>query len=166
MQFKDTFNAAKYVEEHGLADGDIEPLEPGLYDAQIESVGREKTKNGAGKQFVTILSIHLDNGRTRRVYDRCLFQHATSAVAVEIQMRRFASMCVAAGIPELQNTDQLVGKWVVVALKINGNYNEVVGYQPSRFNQQQPQQHQQPQQPQPQQPQQQDHPDMDDDLPF
>ena len=169
MKFKAPFLADKYIEKHGEY-GDFDPLPAGTYEAQITSVDEQVTKNNDGEMFVTVFSVSDGEGGDRNVRDWAIFKHKHSASAVENGMKRFASMCVAAGLPSVSGTDQLLGRRLLITLKIDGTFNKVAAYEqmPTTTQPQQPQP--QPQQsyqppPPPQQPPQ-EHPDMDDDLPF
>ena len=110
------FEASDYTEANN------QPLKPGFYEATITSIAMQDTKAGDGNMFVIELLV-----QGSKVRDWILREHP-SEQAVEIANRKLASLCRAAGIVALSDTDQLVGTVVEVGLTVDGDFNKVRKY--------------------------------------
>ena len=112
----DRFDPSRYPEI------DNAPLKPGFYEAKITNIAMQDTRAGDGNMLVVDLQVH-----GRRIRDWILRNHP-SEKAVEIANQRLASLCRAAGVVALTDTDQLVGAAVEVGLAVDGDFNKVRNY--------------------------------------
>ena len=115
MRLDENFNSSEHKPTG------YEPLKKGNYQAKITSIDLEDTRAGDGTMFVVAMQV-----QGRRIRDWIREHPSTKAVA--IASVRLASLCQAAGIECLTDTDQLVGAEVAVELSVNGTYNQVRSY--------------------------------------
>ena len=108
--------------------GGNNPLTPGTYSATVVQTSEQVTKAGDGQMVV--IELELENGR--HIWDRPLFQHATSEGVVRMGLGRLKKLAKAVGEdPAAIDITKLVGKRCMVDLaiqKTNPEYNEVRGY--------------------------------------
>ena len=112
----DRFDPSKYPDTDNL------PLKNGNYDAKITSIQLRDAKSGDGNMIVVEMEV-----QGRRVLDWLLREHSNEK-AVEIASRKLASLCRAAEVVVLTNSDQLVGAVVEVKLTVDGDFNKVRSY--------------------------------------
>ena len=110
------FDPSKYPDTDNL------PLKNGNYDAKITSIKLRDTQSGNGNMLVVEMEV-----QGRRVLDWLLREHP-SEKAVEVASRKLASLCRAAEVVVLTDSDQLVGAVVEVKLTVDGDFNKVGTY--------------------------------------
>ena len=110
---------------------DFLPLTPGDYPVQIEAAEIKRTKAGDGN-FIELRLCVLDGpANGRKLWDRLNIDNP-SAKAVEISMRSLAAIGQATGLAVVRDTQELVGKMCLAAVKVsakNGD-NEIRTYKP------------------------------------
>jgi hypothetical protein len=97
----------KTYETSALPKSDFEPVPAKVYDFVIHSAGLMDTKNG-GKQIKVRLDITGPDNQGRVIFDNVTIKNA-SAKAVEIGEKRLGEYTRACGLPNISDTDQLVG---------------------------------------------------------
>lgn len=140
------------------------PLPEGDYKLLIDSSEIKEASTGAGNEYLQINFSVLEGEQQGREYVARLNLWNSKPAAVEMASKEFGEICMAAGMPNCNNSDHLHGKIIIGSLRVTpakGNYGEgnaATGYSPvpgiQQNQQQQPQQNQAPQQNQQQAPQQ------------
>lgn len=112
---------------------DFDPLPAGEYQAVVVDMEEKPTKDGTGKRLNVKLQI-VTPGQymNRTVFDGINIVNK-SEQAQKIGRGQLKALCIAAGVPDPQNSQQLYGKKIVVKLGISkddkGNErNEVKSY--------------------------------------
>lgn len=153
----------------------FDPIPAGEYQAQLVESSMESLKSGQGEYLKLQFEVMAGPFAGRRLFTNLCLRHPNTQT-VEIAQRQLSALCHAAGVFQLQDSQQLHGRPVVVKVRVKddpqyGPKNEIstfkapAGGQPSlpvyqqqpQFQQQatahqqpQPQQFQQPQAPTPQ----------------
>ena len=117
------FNAADHQSDS------YEPLNGeytfGILDAEIEVMDDNRTR------LVVQLQVTSSKDNNRLQYDRIWLKHATSAQAQEIGLQRLSQLLYAAGIPDADDTSELIGRTVRAICgpqKRDPQYGEVKKY--------------------------------------
>ena len=119
------------VDPNDISSGDWPLLKDGDYPAAIVEADTKPTK--AGDQM---LIIQFDLGSGGNLWQNFNLWHSTSEKAVEIAKQELNEMGVALGIPRIGDTDELIGKRLI--LKVGTEpakddwpaKNKIVGYKP------------------------------------
>lgn len=119
------FNAAN-VE---TSNGDFQPLPEGLYKAIIESADITPTKKGDGSYLKLQYGVVGPTHAGRKLFHRITLNNP-SMKAVEIGREQIASLFKAIGKNLVGDTDELIGRSVVIKVKVDGQYNNVIGTMP------------------------------------
>lgn len=101
-EFNDTFNPADVPED----DRSFEPLPAGDYSMQVIESEIKPTKAGTGEQLVLTLEVTEGPLSNRRVWDRLNIRNQNPD-AQRIAQRSLADLCLAVGVTQLRNTDDL-----------------------------------------------------------
>lgn len=126
----------------GFDPSTVEPSAPmgllpkGKHPVQVEATDVKLTKAGDG-EYAEITFVVIDGpAKNRKYWERYNISNP-SAEAERIARENFAALCVAAGSPRIKDTDELVGKTLVLDIGIskrkdNGeDQNRTLGYYPS-----------------------------------
>jgi hypothetical protein len=120
---------------------DIAPAQPfevipaGKYVCQVVNSEMRPTKDGAGAYLWMELEILEGEYAGRKVFDRLNIQNANQQ-AVDIARRNLSSLCHAIGELQVENSEQLHWKPVLVTVRVrpaSGEYdasNDIRGYAP------------------------------------
>lgn len=118
------FNASEHQ-----SDKNYEPLNGqytfGILDAEVEVMDENRTRLKIQLQVTS----QKDNNRVQ--YDRIWLKHQTSSQAQEIGLQRLSSLLYAAGIPDADDTSELIGRTIEAICgpqKSNPQYGEVKKY--------------------------------------
>ncbi len=110
MSIPMNFRPAEHEPEE---DRNFEPIAPGNYRVDITGVER-KTSKSSGNDYLQIeVTVKEHN---RKIWD-VLSLWSSNEKAVEIANGRLSSLCKAAGIYDLKDAEQLLGKSVVARVK-------------------------------------------------
>jgi hypothetical protein len=109
------------------ASQDFEVLPPGDYPVVIETASIKQTKAGNGHYVEVTLQVLDGPAKGRKIWDRMNIDNP-SQQAVGIAKRQLAALGQSIGIPEIVDTDQLIGKLTYAVIKVKGNNNEVRTY--------------------------------------
>lgn len=120
---------------YGLAEAkanDFEVLPAGEYHAVIMEMEEKPTKDGSGARLNVKLQIASGKHQNRTVFDGINVKNKSEA-AQRIGRGQLKALCIAAGNENPRSSQELIGKAVMVKLKIgkdqNGNErNEVASY--------------------------------------
>lgn len=120
---------------YGLAEAkanDFECLPAGEYHAVIVDMEERPTKDGSGVRLNVKLQIGSGQYQNRTVFDGLNVKNK-SAKAQQIGVGQLKALCVAAGVDNPKTEKELIGKPVMIKLKVgkdqNGNdRNEVASY--------------------------------------
>lgn len=109
------------------------PIPAGTYIAQITDSAIKPTKSGSGTILNLTWTILDGQFANRKVFDRINVQNQNPE-AERIGQRQLSSICHAAGVMKLQDSNQLHGKPVKIVVKIRqsaeyGDSNEVKAYE-------------------------------------
>ncbi len=104
---------------------------PGNYVVQVEKCEIKQTKAGDG-HYVEVDMVILDEcpSKGRHLWDR-LNIHNKNPEAVKMAQRSLGALCVAAGIPDLKDTDMLLQVMVVACVKVKDGDNNIRTYKPA-----------------------------------
>ena len=112
----------------------FDPIPAGSYIASISESAIKPTKSGTGQMLTLTWDILDGQYKGRKVFDRLNIQN-TNPKAEAIGQEQLSALCHAAGVLQLQDTNQLHGKPVKIKVKIRkddtGQFedsNEVSGY--------------------------------------
>lgn len=87
-------------------DRNFEPIPVGVYKVQVIESKIEDTKSGSGQMLVLTLEILDGEYANRRLWDRLNIQNQNPQ-AQQIAQRALADLCLAIGITQLRDTDEL-----------------------------------------------------------
>jgi hypothetical protein len=125
------FNAADVPED----DRSFDPIPAGDYQMQVVESEIKPTKSGSGDQLVLTLEVIDGPHQNRKVWDRMNIRNE-NADAQRIAQRALADLCLAIGIANLKNSEQLhfkpfVGRVTIKADK-SGQYGpqNAIRYKP------------------------------------
>ena len=109
------------------------PLPAGTYIAQVTDSSIKPTKSGTGTILNLTWTIMDGQFANRKVFDRVNIQNANPE-AEKIGQRQLSSICHAAGVLKLADSNQLHGRPCKITLKIRvdaqwGDSNEVKSYE-------------------------------------
>jgi hypothetical protein len=109
------------------------PLPAGTYIAQVTDSSIKPTKSGTGTILNLTWTILDGQFANRKVFDRVNIQNANPE-AEKIGQRQLSSICHAAGVLKLADSNQLHGRPCKITLKIRvdaqwGDSNEVKAYE-------------------------------------
>lgn len=122
------FNASEVPEDEGFA-----PIPAGVYNCQIIQSEMKDTKAGTG-QYLELRVQVLDEPYTGRLIFERLNLINPNPTAVKIANRTLADLCIACGVDEVEDSEELHGiefKAKVAVTEGNGDYppqNEVKKY--------------------------------------
>lgn len=108
---------------------------PGKYPVEIASADVKPTKAGDGEYAEIAFSVLDGPLKNRKHFERYNISNP-SAEAERIARENFAALCIAANSPRIKDTDELVGRTLVLDLgltkrKDNGeDQNRIRGYYP------------------------------------
>lgn len=110
---------------------DREPVPAGRYTAQITAPTIKTNKQNTGEYIA--VPFHIVDGKYAKhvVVENYNLTHRTSPDAERIGRQQFKSLCVAAGVPNLQDTDELAGRLVNITVALDGSYNDVTLVEPA-----------------------------------
>lgn len=130
-EFEETFDPAAVPED----DRSFEPLPAGDYMMQVIESELKDTKSGTGQQLVLTLEVVDGPLANRRVWDRLNIRNQ-NADAQRIAQRALADLCLAVGVAQLRNSEELhfrpfIGRIAIKADK-TGQYgpSNTVRYKP------------------------------------
>jgi len=120
---------------YGLAEAkanDFKCLPAGEYHAVIMEMEEKPTKDGSGKRLNVKLQIASGKHQNRTVFDGLNIKNKSEA-AQRIGLGQLKALCIAAGVENPKSSQELIGKAVMIKLKVgkdqNGNdRNEVASY--------------------------------------
>ena len=121
-KLKNTFRTADYYEEKQT----YTPLDEGQYLTTIIEADTASTKAGNG----SLLKVVYQTQTERLVYDQFLLAHPSEG-AVALGRKKLANLLKAVRIDELNDTDQLLKKEVVIDVTIDGQWNRVADHHPA-----------------------------------
>lgn len=116
-----------------IALGDnFEAIPAGDYDAIVTDSEMRQTKDGLGQYLSLTLEIQSGQFQGRKLFDRLNLQNRNPK-AVEIAQRQLAQLCHATGIMQVQDSQQLHNRPLVVKVSVKHEpgydpRNEVKGY--------------------------------------
>jgi hypothetical protein len=121
------FNAANVQPQD-----DFSPIPAGDYVAQVTDSSIKPTKSGSGTLLNLTWTIISGQFANRKVFDRVNIQNQNPE-AEKIGQRQLSAICHAAGVLQLQDSNQLHGRPCTITLKIRqdaqyGDSNEVKAY--------------------------------------
>lgn len=112
---------------------DFSPVPEGEYLARIVASEMKATKNSQGKYLQLEFDLMTPGFTTRKVWTRLNLVNANSS-AVEIAERELKSICDAAGVGAIQDSNVLHGRPMVLKLKVTpatpqfGASNQIMAY--------------------------------------
>ena len=117
-------------------DGDYDLIPVGWYQAEIDNADIEdfRTDRGQGDRAKIVLKISGPTHEGRLLWDRIILSHTGSQQAAEIGVEKLRALAYHAGVPQLTDTDQLIGRRLEVRVGVQaarGDYaakNEVKAY--------------------------------------
>lgn len=125
-----------FVPSNHDAPMEFEPIKAGWYAVVVAAIEKKPTKKGDGHYLKVVLKV--DENAHPSIGARLIFTNLNlwnkNQDAVEISRRALAALCNAAGIEQLTDTDQLIGKRVAAKVTVKpakGDYpagNEVKNY--------------------------------------
>lgn len=113
-------------------DQDNSPLPPGEYIVEVEKAEVRETKNKQGLGCNVTFDVVGAEYTGRKVFNWFNLRHANQQ-AEEIGQREFASLCKACGLPAIKDSDELLGKTLIVRVKIDKkdkDANTISAYKP------------------------------------
>ena len=122
-----------YVNDLPQGNGSFEPLPPGWYTATITKADLRSTKDGSGEYISVRYDITGPTHQGRVVFGNLNIKNA-SAKAEEIGRQQLGEIMRSIGLPEVENTDQLIGGTLQIKLDIRpateqyAAQNEVKGF--------------------------------------
>lgn len=121
------FNAANVQPQD-----DFSPIPAGDYVAQVTDSSIKPTKSGSGMLLNLTWTILSGQFANRKVFDRVNIQNQNPE-AEKIGQRQLSAICHAAGVMQLQDSNQLHGRPCSITVKIRqdaqyGDSNEVKAY--------------------------------------
>lgn len=123
--FGSGFNAEKYAAQNP-ANNSFEPLPAGNYLLEVEESELRKSK--AGNDMLHLCFAVADGQHVgRKIFSNLNIGHPSQKVR-DIALQSLASLCKAAGIAEIQNDTDLIGKRVIGRVKVRPAQN---GYEAS-----------------------------------
>lgn len=117
-------------------DNDFMALPAGDYPVTITEATLHKTKSGSGEYIKLRMDITGDSHQGRVIFANLNIRNA-SETAERIGLQQLGDVLRAIGLPKITDTDQLVGGYMIVKLKIkddeqygdeNGKSNEVAAF--------------------------------------
>ena len=87
--------------------------QPGKYAVEITNADVKPTKGGDG-HYVQVEFTAINGAMERRKHWERYNISNPNQTAEEIAKRNFAALCLAVGVPQLQDTDQLIGRQCVL----------------------------------------------------
>ena len=87
--------------------------QPGKYNVEISSADVKTTKSGDG-HYVQVEFTAMNGAMERRKHWERYNISNPNQTAEEIAKRNFAALCLAVNLPQLQDTDQLIGRQCVL----------------------------------------------------
>jgi len=108
---------------------DNTPLAAGEYIVSVEKAELRETKAGTGKGVNVQFTVEDGPCEGRKAFAWFNVRHQNEK-AQEIGQRELASMARAAGLVALNDTDELLGKMLVIKVKVKDDRNEVTSYKP------------------------------------
>ncbi len=106
---------------------DFELLPAGYYVSEVESIELKETKKGDGYFLKVIMSVLDGDFKGRKIFDNINIANP-SEMCVKMGKATFAALCLSAGEARVEDPDVLLGKVVVVSLKVKGENNDVRTY--------------------------------------
>jgi hypothetical protein len=103
-------------EEHEVAT-DFEPLPAGDYQVMIDSAEIKTTSKGDGKFLKLELTVLGDNFNGRKLFDNINLKNPNKQCE-DIGKSMLASLAIACGITNLRESAELLGKQVIVKIKV------------------------------------------------
>ena len=109
------------------------PLPAGKYLAMITESEMKATKAGTGEYLQLTIEVQDGEFKGRKVFDRLNLKNA-NVTAVEIAQRQLSALCHATGVMQLQDSEQLHFKPVIVKVSVQHDAgqepsNVVKGYE-------------------------------------
>lgn len=110
-----------------------QPIEQGWYVASIQGVELKVGKSGDNRYLRVKYLVELPTGGEKVLYSNITLQHANRK-AEAVGMNHLAMVIDAAGLTELQNTDQLIGARIKVLFDVResekwGKQNNAVSFE-------------------------------------
>jgi len=115
--------------------GKFAPVPPGWYAAEIDRAEVKKTNSGDGSYISMQCGIIGDKANGRKIFTKIHLKNKNST-CMDIGKRQLAECCLALGIGVPDDTDELIGKPLMIKVKIEparGEYpasNDVDKYKP------------------------------------
>jgi hypothetical protein len=109
---------------------DNEPLAAGEYIVQIDAAELRQTKAGTGTGCNMTFEVVDGPATGRKTFNWFNLAHENPKAA-QIGQSEFAALCKAVGVLTPQDTDELLGKFLVVRLAVKDGRNEIKGYKPA-----------------------------------
>ena len=102
VEFTQTFNPAEVPED----DRNFEPIPAGTYKLQVIESAIAPTSTGSGEMLTLMLEVVEGPFANRRIWDRLNIVNQNPD-AQRIAQRNLADLCLAVGVAQLRNTEEL-----------------------------------------------------------
>lgn len=96
--------------------------QPGKYTVEVSSADVKTTKSGDG-HYVQVEFTAMNGAMEKRKHWERYNISNPNQTAEEIAKRNFAALCLAVGVPQLDDTDQLIGRQCVVETGVRKKSN-------------------------------------------
>jgi hypothetical protein len=118
------FVAADYPDD-GNGDGDFKPLTPGWYPAEIEKTGIKRTNADDGRYLNVQFCILGEVYSGRKVFEMYNIDNPSTACQA-MGRKQLGKLCCAVGLPDLGDSQRLIGKTVMIKTAVKAAVMEMV----------------------------------------